>query len=142
MVLKAVLLEFNGVVIKDAQLKRQLIDEILIAENLRPKATEYAQVCIGRSDRACLAQLLNRQGRVTNPAFLDKLLAQKSQAYIQHLSQVPKLPLYPGLEDLLYKVKTESLVLGLVTSTARAEVDWVLQHANLTETFFRDRDGA
>ena len=135
MVLKAVFLEFNGIIVKDADLKRSLIDEILIAENLRPNAAEYTQLCIGRSDRACLNQLLNCRGRVTNLDLLDKLLVQKSAAYIQRLSETPKLPLYPGLEDLLYKVKTESLALGLVTSTAKAEVDWVLDRANLTDAF-------
>lgn len=135
MVLKAVFLEFNGVVIKDATLKRTLIDEILISESLRPDAAEYAQVCVGRSDRACLKQLLNRRGRVTSQEFLDKLLMQKSEAYIDRLAEAAKIPLYPGLEDLLYKVKTESLALGLVTSTAKAEVDWVLEHANLADAF-------
>lgn len=135
MVLKAVFLEFNGVMIKDAELKKNLIDEILIAENLRPNDAEYTQVCKGRSDRACLSQLLNRRGRVTNPELLDKLLTQKSNAYIQKLAAAPKLPIYPGLEDLLYKIKTESLVLGLVTSTAKAEVDWVLEAGNMADAF-------
>lgn len=135
MVLKAVFLEFSGVVIKDAELKKQLTDEILIAENLRPNAAEYAEVCTGRSDRTCLHQLLTRRGRVTNTDFLNQLLAQKSSAYIQQLAKRKKLPLYPGLKDLLYKVKTESLVLGLVTGAAQAEVDWVLTQAQLKNNF-------
>jgi beta-phosphoglucomutase-like phosphatase (HAD superfamily) len=135
MVLKAVFVEFSGVMIRDADLKKSLINEILIAENLRPNDTEYDQICKGSSDRACLEQLLNRRGRVTNQELLDKLLSQKSKAYTQQLSAASKLPLYPGLEDLLYKIKTNSLALGLVTSTAKAEVDWVLEQANLTDAF-------
>lgn len=135
MVLKAVFVEFSGVIIKDADLKKSLINEILIAENLRPNDAEYDQICKGSSDRACLEQLLNRRGRVTNQDFLDKLLVQKSQAYIQQLADVPKLPIYPGLEDLLYKIKAQSLALGLLTSTAKPEVDWVLERANLTDAF-------
>ena len=65
MVLKAILLGFDGVVIKDIGLRERLIDDILIAENLRPNSAEYAEVCAGRSDRACLDQLLTRRGRVT-----------------------------------------------------------------------------
>lgn len=135
MVLKAVFLDFNGIVIRDADLKRHLINDILVAENLRPNDAEYDQICIGRSDRACLDQLLQRRGRVTDQALLDKLLSQKSAAYIQALSSTQKLPIYPGLEDLLYKIKTESLALGLVTSTAHTEVDWVLEQAHLTDAF-------
>ncbi len=135
MVLKAVFLDFNGIVIKDAELKRRLINDILVAENLRPDNAEYDHVCVGRSDRACLAQLLERRGRVTDEALLDKLLQQKSAAYIQSLSNDGTLPLYPGLDDLLYKVKTESFALGLVTNTAKAEVDWVLAQAGLADAF-------
>ncbi|HEY9887755.1 MAG TPA: HAD family phosphatase [Candidatus Obscuribacterales bacterium] len=135
MVLKAVFLEFSGVVIKDADLRQRLIDDLLLSENLRPNPAEYDEVCTGCSDRICLQQLLERRGRIATPPLLDKLLAQKATAYIHALEAAPKLPLYPGLTDLLYKVKTESLLLGLVTGTARAEVDWVLAQANLADQF-------
>ena len=135
MVLKAILLGFDGVVIKDIGLRERLIDDILIAENLRPNAAEYAEVCAGQSDRACLHQLLTRRGRVTTSDLLDKLQAKKAQAYIEQLADLPQLPIYPGLPDLLYKVKTASLPLALVTNTAKVEVDWVLAQAKLTEYF-------
>ena len=37
MSLKAVLFDFNGVIINDERIHLQLIDEILIAENLQPQ---------------------------------------------------------------------------------------------------------
>ncbi|NER82770.1 MAG: HAD family phosphatase, partial [Leptolyngbya sp. SIO1D8] len=83
----------------------------------------------------CLAQLLTNRGRVISPTYLDKLLVQKSSAYIQALSENGKLPLYPGLEDFLYRIKAASLPLGLVTGNSKAEVDWVLAQANLTQQF-------
>lgn len=135
MVLKAVFLEFNGVIAKDTSLRRELIDDILISENLRPNPDEYAEVCFGQSDRACLSELLTRRGRVTSSAQLDKLLTKKSQDYIQQLTRSPKKPLYPGLEDLLYKAKAESLKLAIVTGTAKAEVEWTLNQANLLDAF-------
>ncbi|MDB9529808.1 HAD family phosphatase [Oscillatoria sp. CS-180] len=135
MVLKAVFLEFNGVIARDITLRRELIDEILIAENLRPNPDEYVEVCSGRSDRACLNDLLTRRGRVTTTELLNKLLTQKSQNYIQRLTQNQKRLLYPGIEDLLYKAKTDSLLLGIVTGTAKTEVEWVLQQMNLTDSF-------
>ena len=135
MVLKAVFLEFNGVILKDIDLQRRLMDKILISENLRPDPTEFGQVCIGRSDRTCLDQLLTRRGRATSKASLDKLLAQKSRAYIQQLSADNTLPLYPGLQDFLYQLKAASLPLGVVTAAQKAEVDWVLAQANLMDQF-------
>ncbi|MEO0988365.1 MAG: HAD family phosphatase [Cyanobacteria bacterium J06639_14] len=135
MVLKAVFLEFSGVLIKDTDLQRRLIDEILIAENLRPDPTEFAQVCFGRSDRPCLNQLLTRRGRVISKKSLDKLLQKKSEAYIQALSVRKRLPLYPGLQDFLYQLRTAALPVGLVTGAGNVEVDWVLAKANLATHF-------
>ncbi|HEY9297365.1 MAG TPA: HAD family phosphatase, partial [Phormidium sp.] len=51
MTLKAVLFDFNGIIINDEPIHEQLIEQILIAENLRPKRGEFRQICLGRSDR-------------------------------------------------------------------------------------------
>lgn len=135
MVLKAVFLELNGVIIRDTDIQRRLIDDILINENLRPDPMEYGQVCFGRSDRTCLSQLLARRGRVVSHDYLETLLVRKSQAYIEQLSGRKKLPLYPGLEDWLYQLKTAALPLGLVTGARQAEVTWVLEQAGLADQF-------
>jgi beta-phosphoglucomutase len=135
MVLKALLLDFNGIVIKDTGLKGRLIDDILLSENLRPNPEEYVEMCAERSDRACLDRLLSRRGRVTTPEFLDELLAKLTDQYLQQLADIPRLPIYPGLEDLLYQAKVAGFPVAIVTATARPEVDWVLAQANLSENF-------
>lgn len=135
MVLKAVFFEFSGVVIKDTALQQRLIDDTLVAENLRPDPVEFAEICIGRSARTCLSLSLTRRGRVPSAAELNALVARKSAAYIDALSQVARLPLYPGLTDFLYQLKSTSLSLVLVTGNARQEVEWVLQKAQLEKHF-------
>lgn len=135
MVLKALLLDFNGIVIKDTGLKERLIDEILISENLRPNPEEYVDMCAERSDRACLDRLLSRRGRVTTPEFLDELMAKLTANYLQQLADVARLPIYPGLEDLLYQAKVAAFPVALVTSAAQPEVDWVLDKAKLADSF-------
>jgi beta-phosphoglucomutase-like phosphatase (HAD superfamily) len=135
MVLKAVFLEFSGVIVKDTDVQRRLISDLLVAENLRPDPLEYAKVCFGRSDRTCLKQLLERRGRVVSDEYLNRLLAQKSAAYLEALQAAPKLPLYPGLEDLLYQLKAAALPLGIVTGAPATEVQWVLEQANLADLF-------
>lgn len=135
MSLKALLLGFNGVVIKNTRLKKPLIDDILIAENLRPDDAGDAELCAERCDRACLNQLFDRRGRVTDPEFLDKLLNKLVTTYLERLNELDKPPIYPGLEDLLYKAKVASLPIAIVTGAAPQEVDWVLTQAKLTDYF-------
>jgi beta-phosphoglucomutase len=143
MSLKAVLFDFNGVIINDERIHLQLIDEILIAENLQPQKPSERQACLGRSDRACFQELLSDRGRVVTEEYLSKLMQRKAQAYVQQLETMEKLPLYAGVEDLIYQLRslkiapenTESVKIGLVSGAIRSEIEMVLQRAQLSEHF-------
>lgn len=131
MPLKAVLLDFNGIVINDEGLHKYLIEQLLLAENLRPDLAEYTQVCLGRSDRACLSDLLSRRGRVVSDSYLDKLLEKKSVSYRTELAALAQLPLYPGLDDLMFKVRAAQLKLAVVSGARRSELEWVLAQTSV-----------
>lgn len=135
MTLKAVLFDFNGVIIKDEAIHQQLIEEILIQENLRPSPQEYREVCLGRSDRVCLADLLKRRGRVVTESYLTQLITRKAESYKRQLETVEKLPIYPGLEDLIFKIRVAKLPMGVVSGALRFEIELVLNRAKLVEHF-------
>jgi HAD superfamily hydrolase (TIGR01509 family) len=135
MTLKAVLFDFNGVIVKDEAIHQQLIEEILIQENLRPSPQEYRDICLGRSDRACLAELLKRRGRVVTDRYLSELVTRKAQAYQRQLETLSKLPIYPGLEDLIFKIRIAKLPMGVVSGALRCEVELVLNRTQLAQHF-------
>lgn len=135
MTLKAVLFDFNGVIINDEPLHERLLGELLIGENLRPDPQEMNEVCLGRSDRACLRDLFERRGRVVSERDLDRLLALKTAAYQAEIAQMTRLPIYAGLEDLIYKCRLADLKLALVTGARREEAELVLERANLRQHF-------
>lgn len=135
MALKAVLFDFNGIIINDEPIHEQLIEQILIAENLRPKRGEFRQICLGRSDRVCLNDIFSRRGRVLTENYLNQLISRKAQAYQEHIAQMPELPIYPGLEDFILKLQTANLKIGVVTGALREEVQLVLNRANLAQYF-------
>jgi HAD superfamily hydrolase (TIGR01509 family) len=135
MTLKAILFDFNGVIINDEPLHEKLIEQILIEENLRPIAGEFRQDCLGRSDRICLTQLLKRRGRVVSESYLIELIKRKAQAYQQQLEKIEKLPLYPGLEDLIFQVRSLHLKLAIVSGAMRSEIELVLNRASLAPYF-------
>ncbi|WP_017300669.1 HAD family hydrolase [Nodosilinea nodulosa] len=126
MALKAVLLDFNGVVINDEAIHRQLIEELLLEENLRPNPQALAECCLGRSDGACLKDLLARQGRVVSKAYLEKLIDRKAERYRQVLTSLGELPLYPGIDDLIYQIRTADLKLAIVSGARCSEIEAVL----------------
>ena len=79
--LKAVIFDFNGVIINDEVLHQEFLEKVLIEENIRPRPGEYKEVCLGRSDRACFADILTNRGRVLTDADLDMLVRRKSKYY-------------------------------------------------------------
>jgi HAD superfamily hydrolase (TIGR01509 family) len=135
MTLKAVLFDFNGVIINDEPIHEQLINQIVIAENLRPQPADFRKFCLGRSDRACLSDLLKDRGRFVTEDYLTKLIKQKAHLYQRQLETLEKLPIYPGLEDLIFKLRVAKLPMGVVTGAIRSEVQLVLNQVNLAQHF-------
>jgi beta-phosphoglucomutase len=135
MSLKAILFDFNGVIINDESIHEQLIEQLLIEENLTIKPGEYRKICLGRSDRACVKELLAKRGRVVSENYLTQLLNRKAESYVREIEKMAKLPLYPGLDDLVFQARSRNLKIGIVSGAIRKEIDLILNRANLAEHF-------
>jgi beta-phosphoglucomutase len=133
--LKAVLFDFNGVIINDEPIHQELINEILIGENLLPLGTEFAELCLGRSDRVCLRDVLTRRGRSVTEDYLTKLISKKANLYRERLEKFDKLPIYEEIYSFLKRIKARDLQIGLVTGAVRSEVELILQQAAIRDYF-------
>jgi beta-phosphoglucomutase len=135
MTLKAVLFDFNGVIINDEPLHDKLLTQLLIEENLRPKPEEFREICLGRSDRVCIRDLLSRRGRVITDGYLDQLIARKARAYAEQLAVLEQLPSYPGLTDLIFQLRAAKIVMAVVSGAIRSEIELVLSRLDLAAAF-------
>ena len=135
MSLKAVLFNFNGVIIKDGLIHIQLIDEILIQENLQPQRVKEREDFLGISHRAYLQNLLKNRGRVVTEAYMAQLLTRKAQAYVLELEKLEKLPLYSGIEDVIFQIRSRHLKMALVSDALSLEIEMVLTSTKLAEYF-------
>ena len=133
--LKAVFFDFSGSIIDDEAINQSLLADILLGENLRANDTDYAEYCRGRSDRACLNDILVNRGRVLADDYLNKLVETKTKAYIAQIEQLPELPLSTHLEEFLSQLQEQDIAIGLVSGASRSVVEYVLQRANLWEKF-------
>jgi beta-phosphoglucomutase len=132
-VLKAVLFDFNGVIIKDEAIHRELNDELLLSENLPPQGKEFWKVCVGRSDRAGLKELF----KFITDEYLDKLIAKKAIAYRQKLEQLETLPIYPDVSQFIEQMFNSGYKLAVVTGAIRSEVEFILKQGKIG-LFFDD----
>ncbi len=135
MSLKAVLFDFNGVIINDEPLHEKLIEQLLVEENLRPREGEFRQLGLGRSDRACLSDILTGRGRVVSESYLDGLIARKSENYIATLKGLEELPIYLGVTELVSKLYESGCKLAIVSGALRSEIDLVLMRSQLSDYF-------
>ena len=135
MALKAVLFDFNGVIINDELIHQELIADILVRENLRPNNDDFQNFCLGKSDRICLRDLLKCRGRIVTEDYLTKLINQKTIAYQNKLSQLETLPIYPGLVEFLTQLQQQQLVIGLVTGALKQEAKLVLEKIEIERYF-------
>ena len=131
MSLKAVFLDFSGVIIDDEAINQELIADILLGENLRADSDEYTQYCRGRSDRACLKDILTHRGRYLSDEYLDRLLQKKASNYRQKIEQLDELPIAPDLVQFLTQLKEQNIAVGLVTGATRSEVEYILEKLEL-----------
>jgi beta-phosphoglucomutase len=134
-VLKAILFDFNGVIINDESIHGELIDDLLLSDNLSPLGKDFWQVSIGRSDRSCIPELWQLRGRSIDAKTLDKLIAKKSIAYRQRLEELDILPIYPELVEFVDSLHTSGYKLAVVTGAMRSEVDLVLSRSGITRYF-------
>ena len=132
--LKAIFFGFHGVIINDEEIHPQLLSQLLLEENLRFDPDEYRQM-LGRSDRAKLTTILQTRGRFVRDEYLDGLLRKKAEGYQEWLQPQSKLSLYAGLDDLLYRIRSQQYVTAIVTGAQRVDVEQVLSTAKLTEQF-------
>ncbi len=135
MVLKSVLFDFNGVIINDESIHRELLSELLLAENLPPQGKKIFQISVGRSDRACLSELLKCQGRFVADEYLDKLITKKAIAYHHRLAQLASLPVYSEVIKFIDKLHSSGYKLAVVTGATRSEVELVLQQCEIDRYF-------
>ena len=135
MTLKAVLFDFKGVIINDELLHEQLIEQVLLEENLLLKPGEYHEFCLGKSDRACLKDILIQRGRCVNEGYLEQLIKSKTLAYQKQLENIEELPIYSDTVDFIAQVSRAELKMAVVTGAIRTEVELVLNKANLANYF-------
>ncbi|MEM9273633.1 MAG: HAD family phosphatase [Cyanobacteria bacterium P01_F01_bin.143] len=135
MTLRAILFDFNGVIINDEPIHQELISEMLIAEKVKFEPAELHALSIGRSDRACLTDLFYRSGQFITDEYLSNLIEIKAAAYRAKIQQLQTLPIFPDVIEFITQLQNKELIIALVTGALWQQTELVLQKANLTQYF-------
>jgi len=131
-VLRALLFDFNGVLVDDEPLHFELFQRVLAEEGLELSERDYYERYLGFDDRGAFFAKLADAGRTAEPSQVARLVARKA-AYYQELIHRRGYPFFPGARELVRAAAADGLRLGVVSGALRDEVAGALGQAGLTD---------
>lgn len=126
-----ILFDYNGVIVDDEHLQQQAMAEVVGEYGVVLDDQLYAQVCLGRTDRAAFQQLRDTFDRLEGVST-EELVREKVRRYERIVGESSIL--YPGIRETLIRL-SESCLLGVVTGSVRREVEPILTNGGLRELF-------
>lgn len=129
--IKALLLDFNGVVIDDEPIQLQAYKELLGAEGVELTDDDYA-ASHGMDDRTFVRAAYERGGKKVDEAKMQEIIDAKFVKWSEIVGD--KLPLFPGIENFVEKM-AHDFALGVVSMEKGEQIRHVLERAGLARHF-------
>lgn len=131
MVIKALLLDFNGVIIDDEPIQMRAYQEILAHENIALTDEDYFS-SLGMDDRTFVEAAFKRANREPETNKVLEIMQGKSQKWREIVSD--DVPLFENVENFIRKM-AKDFALGIVSMAGRADILYILERTGLTECF-------
>ena len=129
--IKAILMDFNGVIIDDEPLQMKAYQEILKGEGIDLTEEDY-YASMGMDDRTFIESAHRRAKRdftADGVAAIHKAKTAKWREIVEK-----EIPLFPGVENFVKKM-SQSFALGIVSMANREEIEFVLEATKMRHDF-------
>ncbi len=132
--MRAILFDFNGVLVDDEPIHLELFQRVLGEEGIEVSSEEYYSRLIGFDDRDCFHTVLTEAGRTVTPDLLPRLIARKSTYYQERIRE-QGFPFFDGAAELIADAVASDLILGVVSGALRDEVEGALEQLGVRQGF-------
>ncbi|HEX8632827.1 MAG TPA: HAD family phosphatase [Pyrinomonadaceae bacterium] len=129
--IKAILFDFNGIVIDDEPLQLKAAQAALAAEGITLTEQDYYD-SLGMDDVTFFRAAIARAGRELTDEDFNRLLAEWMKLHRELIAD--ELPLFPGVVTFI-KSLARRYPLAVVSMARRASIEYVLERAGLAQTF-------
>lgn len=129
--IKAILFDFNGVIIDDEPIQMRAYQELLSAEGVELTEEDYA-ASHGMDDRTFVKAAYERGGKTVDEAKSNEIIDAKFGKWREIVGD--KLPLFEGIGDFVEKMSHE-FALGVVSMERGTQIEHVLERAGLAKHF-------
>ncbi|MBP9144179.1 MAG: HAD family phosphatase [Thermoanaerobaculia bacterium] len=132
--LRALLFDFNGILVNDEPLHLALFQRVLAEEGLDLSRDDYYGLYLGYDDRDCFAAVFAAAGEPCPQERLVRLIARKAAYYRDEIRRAG-YPLFAGGAELAREAAAAGLTLALVSGALREEVVGGLEQAGIAGLF-------
>jgi beta-phosphoglucomutase len=121
--IRAVVFDFNGVLVDDEAVHCALLREVLAEEGIALSEAEYYGEYLGYDDRGCFETALQRAGRPASRTAVEALIARKARRYAAQAAQ--GLKIFPGAAEAVRSLARRWPV-AVCSGALRAEIEFAL----------------
>lgn len=121
--IRAVIFDFNGVLVDDEHIHFDLFREVLEQEGVIITSDDYHGRYLGLDDRGCFAASLTDAGQATDRHRIDELIARKARRYGEVAPG--QLRFFPGAADCLASLASR-WPLAVNSGALRPEIEFAL----------------
>lgn len=130
---RAVLFDFDGIVVNSEPLHFHAIREVLAAERIEVREDEYYRELLGFDDRGAFRKVYERRNLPLEPRTLLALMARKSQVMMD-LIRRRQFSALPGVEEFVRGL-WRHVPLAICSGALREEIEAMLEGVSLRDCF-------
>jgi beta-phosphoglucomutase len=130
---RAVLFDFDGVIVNSEPLHFYAFHEVLKTERIEISEDEYYREIIGFDDRGAFRKIFERRNRPLEPKILLALMARKS-GIMMDLIQDRRFTALPGVEEFVRSL-WRTRPLAICSGALREEIEAMLEGVSLRDCF-------
>ena len=132
--LRAILFDFNGVLLDDEAVHFELFRRVLGEEGLDLPEDEYYRDYVGFDDEAGFRHAFKKANRPLTEAELDELCERKFAYYMPEI-EARDFPFFPGALETIDRAIDLGLAIGVVSGALEPEIRSALSHAGRLDHF-------
>jgi beta-phosphoglucomutase len=129
--IKAILMDFNGVIIDDELLQMKGYQTALKSEGIDLTEDDYFS-CLGMDDKAFTKAAFERAGKDYSETKLAEVIMAKTANWFEFVEI--EIPLFDGALNFIKKMEKD-FALGIVSMARREEIEFVLEKTGLRSSF-------
>lgn len=129
--IRAILMDFNGVIINDERIQMKLYQDIFKDEGFEITDEEYF-ACTGMDDTTFINHHFKRAEKDINDEKVDEIRLRKSEMWRKVIDK--EMPLCDGVENFIRKCGNR-FAMGVVSMANRADIEYVLNKTGIRNCF-------